>query len=97
MKKYFLKDVDRALKQFVFETMNLTEVSKRNLIRKNEQNVIIPWDDPYPNISEILSEEQQIFLKNLNVLEAKKGMTANETLLKSAKSYSEHFLKSKPT
>lgn len=66
-------DVDRALKQFVFETMNLTEVNKRNSIRRNEQNVIIPWDDPYPNISATLSEEQQIFLKNLNILEAKKG------------------------
>ena len=62
--------MDRALKQFVFETMNLTEVNKKNSIKRNERNIIVPWDDPYPNITATLSEEQQIHLKNLNLLEA---------------------------
>ncbi len=66
-------DVDRALKQFVFETMNMTDVTKKNMIKKCDQNLIIPWDDPYPHISETLSESQQLTLKNLNLLEAKKG------------------------
>ncbi len=66
-------DIDRALKQFVFETMNLTDVNKRNLIKRNSQNVLIPWDDPYPNISSTLTEEQQLFLKTLNIIDAKKG------------------------
>lgn len=70
-------DIDRALKQFVFETMNLTDVNKRNMIKKNAHNVIIPWDDPYPNISSTLSEEQQLFLKTLNLIEAKKGKIIN--------------------
>ena len=69
---YFLKsiDVDRALKQFVFETMNLTDVTKKNSIKKNEHNIVVPWDDPYPNITATLSEKQQIHLKNLNLIEA---------------------------
>ncbi len=66
-------DVDRAFKLFVFETMNLTDTNRRNTIRKNDRNLVIPWDDPYPNINAILSEDQQIFLKNLNLMEAKKG------------------------
>lgn len=73
--------MDRALKQFVFETMNLADVSagsKRNQVRltsvNEAANQIIPWDDPYPNISETLSEEQQLLLKTLNTLEAKRDM-----------------------
>jgi hypothetical protein len=65
--------VDRALKQFVFETMNLTDVNKKNIIRRSDKNIILPWDDPYPNISATLSEQQQIFLKTLNLLDAQKG------------------------
>ena len=68
-------DVDRAFKQFVFETMNLTETNKRNLIKKTDKNVVIPWDDPYPNINSILNEEQQLFLKNLNTVENRKEQT----------------------
>lgn len=65
--------MDRALKQFVFETMNLTDVNKKNIIRRSDKNIILPWDDPYPNISATLSEQQQIFLKTLNLLDAQKG------------------------
>lgn len=65
--------MDRALKQFVFETMNLTDVNKKNIIRRSDKNIIIPWDDPYPNITATLSEQQQIFLKTLNLLDAQKG------------------------
>ncbi len=72
-------DVDRAFKLFVFETMNLTDVSRKNTIRKTERNLVIPWDDPYPNITSTLSEEQQVFLKNLNLIEAKRGI-ANRKL-----------------
>jgi hypothetical protein len=54
--------------------MNLTDVGKKNLIKRCDQNLIIPWDDPYPHISETLSENQQLTLKNLNLLEAKKGI-----------------------
>lgn len=70
----FTQDVDRAFKQFIFETMNLTDVApgKRNYVKQAERNLIIPWDDPYPNISETLSEEQQLLLKTLNTLEAKR-------------------------
>ena len=64
-------DVDRSLKQFVFETMNLTDVNQKSYIRKPNQNTVIPWDDPYPNISQTLSEEQQVLLKSLNLLEKK--------------------------
>lgn len=65
--------MDRAFKQFVFETMNLADVGgKRNYVRIADRNLIIPWDDPYPNISETLSEEQQLLLKTLNTLEAKR-------------------------
>lgn len=53
--------------------MNLTEVNKKNYIKQNEQNIIIPWDDPYPNITATLSEEQQKFLINLNLIDAKRG------------------------
>lgn len=67
------KDVDRAFKQFVFETMNLSEVSqKRNYVKQADKNQLIPWDDPYPNISATLSEEQQLVLKTLNTLDAKR-------------------------
>lgn len=66
-------DVDRSFKLFCFETMNLTDVNRKNTIRKNERNLVIPWDDPYPNINATLTEDQQIFLKNLNLMEAKKG------------------------
>ena len=53
--------------------MNLADVSgKRNYVRIADRNLIIPWDDPYPNISETLSEEQQLLLKTLNTLEAKR-------------------------
>jgi len=69
-------DVDRAFKLFVFETMNLTDTNRKNAIRRNERNLVIPWDDPYPNINATLSEDQQIFLKNLNLIEAKKGTWA---------------------
>ncbi|RNA34737.1 Sperm-associated antigen 17 [Brachionus plicatilis] len=62
-------DVDRALKQFVFESMNITDVNKKSFIKKANQASAIPWDDPYPNISETLSEEQQFMLKSLNLLE----------------------------
>ena len=66
------KEVDRAFKLFVFEAMNLTDVNKRNYIKRNDKNEIIPWDDPYPNISATLSEEQQILLKSLKILDDKK-------------------------
>lgn len=72
-----IADVDRGLKQFVFETMNLTDVSKKNFIRKSSRNLTIPWDDPYPNIGATLSEEQQMFLQNLNKIEAKRGSEEN--------------------
>lgn len=62
-------DVDRALKQFVFESMNITDVGKKSFVKKANQTSVIPWDDPYPNISETLSEEQQFLLKSLNLLE----------------------------
>lgn len=53
--------------------MNFTDISgKRNYIKKAEKNVVIPWDDPYPNISETLTEEQQLLLKILNNLATKK-------------------------
>ena len=72
------KDVDRTFKQFVFETMNLTEVTKKNFVQRNDnQNYVIPWDDPYPNIQATLSEEKQIVLKSLNILDAKKGFNLN--------------------
>lgn len=71
-------DVDRAFKQFVFETMNLTETNKRNQIKKTDKNIVIPWDDPYPNINSILNEEQQLFLKNLNTIENRKEQTNEE-------------------
>ncbi|CAF0878303.1 unnamed protein product [Brachionus calyciflorus] len=64
-------DVDRALKQFVFETMNLTETNRKSFVKKSNQNSVIPWDDQYPNISETLSEEQQVMLKSLNLMEKK--------------------------
>ena len=64
-------DVDRALKQFVFESMSISGVGKKNFVKKATQNLVIPWDDPYPNISETLSEEQQLMLKSLNLLEKK--------------------------
>ena len=67
-------DVDRAFKLFVFETMSLTDVNRRGTIRRNERNLVIPWDDPYPNINATLTEDQQIFLKNLNLIEAKKEL-----------------------
>jgi hypothetical protein len=50
--------------------MNLTDVTKKNSIKKNEHNIVVPWDDPYPNITATLSEKQQIHLKNLNLIEA---------------------------
>jgi hypothetical protein len=53
--------------------MNLTDVNKKNIIRRSDKNIIIPWDDPYPNITATLSEQQQIFLKTLNLLDAQKG------------------------
>jgi hypothetical protein len=65
-------DVDRAFKQFVFETMNTHEVNKKNYIVKTGSNDVIPWDDPYPNISATLSLEKQIVVKSLNILDAKK-------------------------
>lgn len=65
-------DVDRAFKQFVFETMNVTSLTRKNHIKKSSRNIIIPWDDPYPNINATLTEEQQIFLKSLNLMEAAK-------------------------
>lgn len=65
-------DVDRAFKQFVFETMNLTDTNRRNAIKKTDANLIIPWDDPYPNINLILNEEQQLNIKNLNTVDLKK-------------------------
>ena len=51
--------------------MSLTEVNKKNYIRRSDRNLVIPWDDPYPNINAVLTEEQQIFLKTLNIIEAK--------------------------
>lgn len=68
----YLLDVDRAFKQFVFETMNLTDTNRRNTIRHSDKNIVIPWDDPYPNINSILNEDQQALLKNLNQMDAKK-------------------------
>ncbi len=53
--------------------MNLTETNRKNFIKRNERNIVIPWDDPYPNITATLTEEQQIYLKSLNIMEAKKG------------------------
>ena len=50
--------------------MNLTDVTKKNSIKKNENNIVVPWDDPYPNITATLSEKQQIHLKSLNLIEA---------------------------
>ncbi len=74
--------MDRAFKQLVFETMNLTDVTpKRNYIRAAEKNLIIPWDDPYPNISETLSEEQQLVLKTLNTIEAKRELERQQQQL----------------
>lgn len=71
--------MDRAFKQFVFETMSLTDITdKRNYVRKAVQNVVIPWDDPYPNISETLSEEQMLLLKTLNQLANKKEMEKHQ-------------------
>ena len=51
--------------------MSLTDVNKKNYIRRSDRNLVIPWDDPYPNINAVLTEEQQIFLKTLNIIEAK--------------------------
>lgn len=49
--------------------MNLTDVTaRRNYIKKAEKNIVIPWDDPYPNISDTLSEEQQLLIKTLRNL-----------------------------
>ena len=67
-------EVDRALKLLIFETMNLSETTRRNVIKRAAQNVIIPWDDPYPSISSTLSEEQQLFLKTLNFADVKSGI-----------------------
>jgi hypothetical protein len=50
--------------------MSLTDVTKKNSIKKNENNIVVPWDDPYPNITATLSEKQQIHLKSLNLIEA---------------------------
>lgn len=68
-------DVDRAFKQFVFETMNLTDVdaTRKNYVKKADSDLLIPWDDPYPNISAALSEEKQLILKTLNSIDAKRG------------------------
>ena len=52
--------------------MNLTDTNKRSTVRKTDKNIVIPWDDPYPNINTILNEEQQLLLKNLNTADAKK-------------------------
>jgi hypothetical protein len=51
--------------------MNLTDVNRRAYIKRSNKNIIIPWDDPYPNIVSTLNEKQQILLKSLNVLDAK--------------------------
>ena len=64
--------MDRAFKQFVFETMSLTDVDKKNYVVKSNQNEAIPWDDPYPNIAATLSQEKQIVVKSLNFIDAKK-------------------------
>ena len=50
--------------------MSLTDVTKKNSIKKNENNIVVPWDDPYPNITATLREKQQIHLKSFNLIEA---------------------------
>ena len=55
--------------------MNVTGLNKKNYVKRSNRNVVIPWDDPYPNINATLSEDQQILLKSLNLIEAAKTMT----------------------
>jgi hypothetical protein len=69
---------------FVFESMNLTDVDKKNCIERSGQNLVIPWDDPYPNISATLSESKQIVLKSLNIIDAKKEFDDKKRRLSSS-------------
>jgi hypothetical protein len=73
---------------FVFESMNLTDVNKKNYIEKSDQNLVIPWDDPYPNISATLSENKQIVLKSLNIIDAKKEFEQKKRITSSSTSRS---------
>ncbi|GFO36592.1 sperm-associated antigen 17 [Plakobranchus ocellatus] len=47
-----MTEIDRALKQFVFESMDLTSVDSNGFILEKDkegcQVSAIPWDDPYP-------------------------------------------------
>ncbi len=69
---------------FVFESMSLTDVNKKNFVEKSYPNLIIPWDDPYPNISATLSENKQIVLKSLTIIDAKKDFEEKKRISSSS-------------
>lgn len=49
--------------------MNLTETDGKDNIILNDEYMVIPWDDPYPNINSTLSAEKQLEIKTLNLMD----------------------------
>jgi hypothetical protein len=52
--------------------MHLTATDENGKIIVQDEYMVIPWDDPYPNINSTLSEEKQLHLKTMNMAETRR-------------------------
>ena len=62
-RSFFLAEIDRAFKQFVFESMELASADSNGYIMtkmfEGAEYSAIPWDDPYPFFKGMIPKHQR--------------------------------------